>query len=463
MTGDGRSGKEFMLNHKQIEALKAPTNGKPAWHTVAPNLRLSVSPQGVKRFVVRYSVEGKQRDRTLGIFGAGEHGLSLKDALAQTAVIVAGAAENTDVVTVQRTQQAVENGNRVADAFEVFFAEKIAEKKGKRGRKDGGGELRRQYEKYWGTQFGDHPLQAITKTATIRYLKSVAAQGKAKPKNRTAVMLLVDMKQFMLWCSKTLPYRTMVAETDFFAIEKVDVVIGNYDPVRDNEKDRVLTDEEIVVLYARMADSTLPQYVQHAVTIMLGTGCRVGELTKAEWKHVDLEKGYWYLPDPNTKSVADMRVSLAPFTLSAFQALKEIAGDSNFVFPRFPKVVGAEDRAIDVQTIGKHLANRQTSAAINSRRRRTADFDGLILEGGKWTAHDLRRTLGRVMRSGCGIAKDVAHMCMNHVQETALDRVYFPDRQTPQMHDAWMAAGAYLNKLVGPKIPTKKRRLQTVA
>jgi integrase len=453
-----------MLNHKQIEALKAPTNGKPAWHTVAPNLRLSVSPQGVKRFVVRYSVEGKQRDRTLGTFGAGEHHLSLKEALAQTAVVVSGAAENTDVVTAQRVQKAVENGNRVADAFEAFFAEKIAEKKGKRGRKDGGTELRRQYEKYWGAHFGNHPLQAITKTAVIKYLRSVAGQGKAKPKNRTAVMLLVDIKQFMLWCSKTLPYRAMVAETDFFAIEKVDVVIGNYDPVRDNEKDRVLADEEIVVLYARMADSTLPQYVQHAVTIMLGTGCRVGELTKAEWNNVNLDAAFWYLPDPNTKSQADMRVSLAPFTLRAFQALKEMAGDSAFVFPRFPNVLDAEDRPIDVQTVGKHLANRQTSAAVNSRRRRTADFDGLMLAGGKWTAHDLRRTLGRVMRSGCGIAKDVAHMCMNHVQETALDRIYFPDRQTPQMHDAWMAAGAYLDKLLGFKPAAKKRRhLQTVA
>ncbi|MBN0963281.1 integrase, partial [Pseudomonas aeruginosa] len=41
--------------------------------------------------------------------------------------------------------------------------------------------------------------------------------------------------------------------------------------------------------------------VQCAVWICLSTLCRIAELLKSEWRHVDLDKGTWFIPAEATK------------------------------------------------------------------------------------------------------------------------------------------------------------------
>lgn len=50
--------------------------------------------------------------------------------------------------------------------------------------------------------------------------------------------------------------------------------------------------------------------------ISLSTACRIGELLMAEWKHVNLEIGAWFIPKKNAKGKrgkkAVTRLSISP-------------------------------------------------------------------------------------------------------------------------------------------------------
>ncbi|MFO6224797.1 tyrosine-type recombinase/integrase, partial [Pseudomonas aeruginosa] len=77
--------------------------------------------------------------------------------------------------------------------------------------------------------------------------------------------------------------------------------------------------------------------VQCAVWICLSTLCRIGELLKSEWRHVDLEKGTWFIPAEATKGHKgkrqDHHVFLSSFALTQFKRLKEETGHTPFCFP----------------------------------------------------------------------------------------------------------------------------------
>lgn len=69
--------------------------------------------------------------------------------------------------------------------------------------------------------------------------------------------------------------------------------------------------------------------VQCAVWICLSTLCRIGELLKAEWRYVDLDKGTWFIPAEATKGHKgkrqDLHIFLSAFALNQFKRLRQEA------------------------------------------------------------------------------------------------------------------------------------------
>jgi len=61
--------------------------------------------------------------------------------------------------------------------------------------------------------------------------------------------------------------------------------------------------------------------------------CRIGELLKARWEHVDLSAGEWFVPRKNTKTKVAWKVYLSPFALRQFKALHALTGETPFCFP----------------------------------------------------------------------------------------------------------------------------------
>ena len=78
---------------------------------------------------------------------------------------------------------------------------------------------------------------------------------------------------------------------------------------------------------------------------------------------------------------------------------------------------------------------------------RSKATEALLLPGGKWTAHDLRRTAATLMAS-LGISGDVIDECLNHVIESRVRRTYIRDRRPVEQARAFDVLGAKLAALV---------------
>jgi integrase len=103
-----------------------------------------------------------------------------------------------------------------------------------------------------------------------------------------------------------------------------------------------------------------------------------------------------------------------------------------------------------IKSFGKQLADRQSSVSARLQNR-TKSVDALVLEGGRWTAHDLRRTASTVM-SQIGISNDVINECQNHIKQ-CMSGVYIQDRREAEQIRAFDALGAKLAGIVSGVTP----------
>lgn len=77
---------------------------------------------------------------------------------------------------------------------------------------------------------------------------------------------------------------------------------------------------------------------------------------------------------------------------------------------------------------------------------RSIHTDALVLVGGKWTPHDLRRT-GATLMAELGAMPDVVEKCLNHTEEKKVKRIYQRAQYEGHMRSAWQLLGERLKLL----------------
>jgi len=435
-----------------VRAIESAKSKDKAYFLVdGDGLRLRVTADGSKMWQVRYTADGKETTVTLPRrYGPNTDAayLSLADARHEAAAIRALGRSGVD--HQRKVRQDLEAQRRareqqradamtVQDLYDAWFPT-IATKRGKRGRKDGGAEVARIFSKFVMGEIGGKLLTELYATDVRPIVTRIADRGA----NRQATALLVDLKQMFRWGDQNQPWKRLLASSDILAIRPEDIVSDGYDPVRDNERDRVLSEDEIRELARLLPSADLSLVIRSAIWIMLSVGTRVGETVAARWSHVDLDSKSWFIPAENTKSGVALNVQMSDFARAHFAALwawreklpEELRGD--WVFP------SNRDRtaAINNQTVGKALADRQR---VDSKPLpgRTENVDALVLNGGQWRCHDLRRTCGTLMQS-LGVSESIVHRCLNHARTDKLDRVYLQHDYSSEMKAAWQLLGERL-------------------
>jgi integrase len=288
----------------------------------------------------------------------------------------------------------------------------------------------------------------------------------AAGKMRTANVLLADLKQMFDFAAE----RDVIQVSPLAGTKKGK--IGGASVARE----RALTEAEIKLLAGMLPAARMQERSAIAIWLVLATGVRVGELMGAVWADAlpdghnaakvrqDTLRGMaetegvklgivgaktWYMPD--TKNQRDHTVHLSAFALAQFQklaALREVERDgeggrlSPWVFP-------ATDnrKPVCVKSFGKQLADRQREPDARMMNR-TKATKALTLPGGKWTAHDLRRTAATLM-ARLGLPSDTINECLNHKQSDPMARVYIQDRREDDQARAFDALGARLAGLTG--------------
>jgi integrase len=99
-----------------------------------------------------------------------------------------------------------------------------------------------------------------------------------------------------------------------------------------------------------------------------------------------------------------------------------------------------------VKSLAKQLSDRQRTDE-GRMSGRSKSVSALVLPGGRWTPHDLRRTAASLM-AGLGFSGDVIDECLNHQIESRVRRTYIRDRREADQVRAFDALGDRLAELV---------------
>ena len=99
-----------------------------------------------------------------------------------------------------------------------------------------------------------------------------------------------------------------------------------------------INQHQLPALLLAMENDTGTEIPWHAMQIMARTFLRTTELREAPWVELDLDGGWWEIPKDRMKMDSPHIVPLSRQVIKALQELREITGDSEYVFP------GAFDR-----------------------------------------------------------------------------------------------------------------------
>ncbi len=309
---------------------------------------------------------------------------------------------------------------RIADLFERWATVELIR------RKDGGKEIRRMFDKDVLPHLGDIAVEDVRKGHITAVTDALLARGVT----RMAKLIFSLMRQMFRFAVD----RDIIENDPTSAIRKAK--IGG----KDTERDRVLSEDEIRALCRQMPSAQLLNTTEAATWIALSTCCRVGELLKAQWKHVSLDKREWYIPAENSKNGKAHTIYLSDFAARQFEVLQGINGASSWCFPNRDT-----SNHVCVKTVTKQLGDRQrgSSAPMSRRSPHTA---ALAIPGGLWTPHDLRRT-GATMMTALGVLPEVAEKCLNHTEESRVKRTYQRHSYDTEKREAWRILGERLDLL----------------
>ena len=97
------------------------------------------------------------------------------------------------------------------------------------------------------------------------------------------------------------------------------------------------------------------------------------------------------------------------------------------------------------KTITKQVADRQRGEN-SPMSNRTKQTDSLILSGGQWRPHDLRRT-GATIAVELGISPEAVERCLNHTEQSKIKRIYQRASYASEKKRAWQMLGDKLARL----------------
>nr|SPS05749.1 Integrase [Candidatus Nitrotoga fabula] len=446
------------LTVKEIESLKPETKGYRK--CVDQNLNIWVAPNGKKTWSVRYTVNGKQCFGTLpkpfGNKGSGY--MTLAEARTECQRIQGLARSGIDYriqheEELKRKAELKEKEARensiITNLFDSWIENGV-------NRKDGNKSIVQSFKKHVLPTIGNIKIKELNEHHLTNLYRSIINSGK----NRTAVLVSKDICQMLAWGEKRRPWRSLMAEGNPASLVQINKLLP---PDYTNIRERILSSEEIwslnqifLTMTANYNNSKekngierpLKKETQHALWISLSTTCRIGELLKSEWCHVDFTNRTWFIPKENTKgeigNKQSITVFLSDFTLKQFKELYELTKGSKWVFPATYKSMSHIcEKAISKQVGDRQIKFKNRTKKLTSRR----ESNSLVLGNEDWTPHDLRRT-GATLMQKLGITNHIVDLCQNHSVLTGTQKHYLLHEYDDEKKDAWQRLGQELERII---------------
>lgn len=384
-------------------------------------------------FSFRYRFDGKIREVRCGTWprltlkqiraARDEHNARLREGVDPGLARQVARAEK---VNAQRQAAATLKGLSARPTLRQVFEEWHRREASKRA--DGGAEIRRAFEKDVLPTIGELYADDIAR----RHVLSVLDDVKERAVRRYANLLLQYLRQLFRFAA----IREIVKGDPTFGIRKKDA--GGIESPRE----RYLTEKEIRELASKLPASGLSIGAVAGIWIMLSTCCRVGELSRARWSDIDWAERTWTIPKEHAKNGRAHVVHLSDFSLAQFRKVHD--GDESAISV-FAARTGDGHR--NVKALQKQYYDRLRETPLKGRTQKAGT---LLLSGGVWRAHDLRRT-GATLMGELGVRSDVIERCLNHIGDDKLRTVYQRQELVVERREAFRRLGERLELLRSPR------------
>lgn len=361
-------GWQVALSVPELKALKPRT--KPYIVTDREGLYVEVLPSGSIVWRYRFRLNGKREKLTIGSYPD----LSLKEARKKHAELRGSVAQGQNPA---REKQHAKREHAAAETFKDFAEAWLTE--------TGHSEKWQATQKYWleldiYPALGGRKIKDVTAGDVLTLLDSIKKRGSPQ---------------------SALRVRGIIKQVYDYAIGRQRATINPAAQIpskvvhKPQSRSRTLSEQEIrAALEAIQASGATPQS-KRALRLVLLTMVRKGELRRARWEHIDLERGEWNIPE--TKNGKAHIVYLSRQAVAIFKELKSLAGASAWALPsRHDPRNPMGETTLNAVLYGIELAK--------------------LRAGEKWqsfTVHDLRRTASTLLHEQ-GFDPLVVEKALNH-------------------------------------------------
>lgn len=385
-------------------------------------LELRVHPTGGKTWLLRVMRGGRSVQQTLGKYPE----VSLLDARLSVADVLKRLAAGEDPNQRQDAPVTVEC------LFKIWFSDYV---KVNRTSEENNAALKSRFDAYVKPRIGRTKLDVVRRGDVLSVTDAVVKKGK----NRQANLVLSELRQMFTYAA----VREWISGDPTAGISKKDAG-GTEKP-----GERTLTELELrdlkVILCSPRSNSksvfsrTLPLRTELAVWLALSTLARSIEVATVQATDVDLKKGVWNIPAEIAKNDTPHVVHLNELAIKVFEILLSMQ-PKGYLFPG-----RGEREYIQEKAFTRELTDRQGREKPLKGRRNSTE---LLLEGGKWTMHDLRRT-GATMMGEMDFDEKLIDLCLNHKEVNKLKKTYQKQQRLPARKEAFEALGAKLSEILG--------------
>jgi len=345
------------LTAKTLEALK-PTAKRYEVHDLhCPGLTVRVSVRGQKVFSVKFRYGLKQKRQKLGVYPR----ITLATAREKAIDILRQVDEGIDPTKRRR------NPDTKVEAVCREFVRLHAQARNKSWR-----EAERILEREFVSAFAQRDIRDIKRWDVLELIDAAVARGSTYQANR----ILSNIRKLFNWCIER-------------GIVDASPILGLKAPTKEQSRDRVLDDDEIVGLLRACRNEVYP--FRQFVPMLLATAQRRGELAEMRWSEIDLDGKIWVIPADRSKNGKPHVVPLSAYALIILSEVPRFL-DCEFVFT---------------------TTHKSPVSGFSKMLRRLSE--GSQTSG--WRLHDLRRTAASGM-ARAGVAPHVVEKVLNHISGT---------------------------------------------
>ena len=265
-------GEQMRITQRSVATLVPKRYPFVEWDDDTKGFGVKVAPTGTKTFIVKYRIGRTQKKKTLGRVNI----LKTEEARGMARRLIAAASEGIDAVEEERTEREAPLVEDLAIRFLRDYAPFHL-------KPSTAADYERSIRLFIVPRLGKHRVDILNRQEIANFhLKMAKTPYQA---NRVLGTLSIMLTQAEIWGMRPEGVNPCLRVKRF----------------KEHKRERFLSSEELSRLARALNEEAKTKPIPAAAfRLLILTGCRMGEIQKLKWEHVDFEREELWLPDTKT-------------------------------------------------------------------------------------------------------------------------------------------------------------------